>query len=391
MGAADDGQRQPPSAGAFGVAWVLSDLSYVLVAAAMWLLLPGGQPLSASVVVAAVAVFVLASTVVLPLRVGVASGLQPAFVLVLFVVPLNMVATVVAVAGLMGYVLRRRPLRALPRGLGDNWYCVAPTLIVALAAPRHAAWSEWPIYAAAFAAQFLADAVISAARRRLDNRSAIPDRGTVLLPLAIDILLTPVGLTAAVTAREAPVAAMALVLSVLGLIALLSHERRHRLKQEQRALHDPLTGLANRVLFDELVDAAARRCARTHTTAALLVLDVNGFKAINDNHGHACGDRVLRAVAERLRVCVRDADTVARLGGDEFAVLLVDPATHDDAQAVAGNLRRAFDARVDVGEFGELMLSASIGTAEFSADVVPAHALAAADSAMYAEKQSCGG
>ena len=76
MGAADDGQRQPPSAGAFGVAWVLSDLSYVLVAAAMWLLLPGGQPLSASVVVAAVAVFVLASTVVLPLRVGVASGLQ---------------------------------------------------------------------------------------------------------------------------------------------------------------------------------------------------------------------------------------------------------------------------------------------------------------------------
>jgi diguanylate cyclase (GGDEF)-like protein len=389
--AGSPGDRQgKPSPAALDLGWVLGDLSYVLVAAGMLVLLPDGQPLATPVVLAAVVVFLLGCNVVLPLRVGIASGLQPAFVLLLFVLPLNLVAVVVAAGPVMRYVLRKKPLRELPRSLGDNWYCVAPVLVVALAAPRHATWSEWPIYSAAFAAQFLADAAISAGRRTLEHKRAVPDRGTLLLPLGVDALLTPVGLSAAVIAPQAPVAAVAVVLGVLGVIALLSHERKDRLKNEQRALHDPLTGLANRSLFDELTDAAARRCARTETTAALLVLDVDGFKAINDSHGHACGDRVLRAVAERLRVGVRDADTVARLGGDEFAVLLVDPATLSDAQALAHNLRRAFRVTMEAGEFGDFMLSASMGTAEFSADIAPAQALATADQAMYAQKHAHG-
>lgn len=88
-----------------------------------------------------------------------------------------------------------------------------------------------------------------------------------------------------------------------------------------QALHDPLTGLANQALYRDRVAHALARAARDGTTAAVLFLDLDGFKRLNDTLGHAAGDRVLVTVAERLQVAVRADDTVARLGGDEFAVL----------------------------------------------------------------------
>lgn len=368
--------------------WVIGDLSYVLAAGAMLVLLPPGRPLQVSVSVAAVCAFMLASMVALRLTVGVATGLQPVFVLVLFALPLNLVPLVMPLVIVTGSISRGFSPTRMLLSLGDSWFCVAPILVLALWAPGHASWSHWPIYVGAFGAQFVSDIAISAGRRALESRSAIPDRGTVLFPVAVDILLTPVGLAAAISAPEDPAAALAVVLGVLGLVALLARERGDRLKQEHLALHDPLTDLANRALFDELLKATARRCTRARTSGGLLVLDLTRFKDINDRYGHACGDRVLRAFAARLRGCVRDADTVARIGGDEFAVLLDEPVTSADAHSAANKLRRILALPFEIEGMGKTVIDAAIGAATFGAETTPTLALAEADSAMYDEKRA---
>ena len=210
----------------------------------------------------------------------------------------------------------------------------------------------------------------------------------LLLPTAIDAMLTPIGLAIAIVAQDTPGAAVVVLACVLGVLLLLRHERADALKQEQRALRDPLTRLANRVLLEELLDAAARRCARSNTSGALLLLDINGFKTINDRHGHVCGDRVLCAFAERLKTTVRNADTVARLGGDEFVVLLPDSATLNAARVVADSVRQAFRAPLQIEDLGELAVNPSIGAALFDRAVTPDAALTTADAAMYEEKRS---
>lgn len=110
-----------------------------------------------------------------------------------------------------------------------------------------------------------------------------------------------------------------------------------------RAHHDPLTGLANRTLFEEFVRSQIAACGRTGGRLSILYLDLDGFKLVNDRLGHARGDELLRAVARRLDAGVRDADLVARLGGDEFAVALVD-TDGDGAQCVAAKLVEAIGA-----------------------------------------------
>ena len=113
----------------------------------------------------------------------------------------------------------------------------------------------------------------------------------------------------------------------------------------ERAVRDPLTGLANRTLLHERLRGILARDARAGTTTALLFLDLDGFKAINDKHGHAVGDLVLKVVADRLTAVVRPSDTVARLGGDEFVVLVegAEEATVDDARRPGQARRRAAD------------------------------------------------
>ncbi|MCR8931325.1 GGDEF domain-containing protein [Pseudomonas sp. A4] len=95
------------------------------------------------------------------------------------------------------------------------------------------------------------------------------------------------------------------------------------------AHHDPLTKLTNRSLFNDRLISALRTAQRQGNELALLFLDINDFKSINDLHGHAAGDRVLCIVAQRLKSCVREIDTVARIGGDEFTVLLTDVTSRD--------------------------------------------------------------
>ena len=152
------------------------------------------------------------------------------------------------------------------------------------------------------------------------------------------------------------------------------------------AFHDSLTALANRALFTDRLDHAMCRPGVDPDSIAVLFLDLDGFKTINDSLGHASGDLLLTEVAERLRTCVRPGDTVARLGGDEFAVL-VENVTHlDDALGVAERITGAF-VEPFVVEGRSIQLSGSVGIARSGENVAGADQLLRnADLAMYRAK-----
>jgi diguanylate cyclase (GGDEF)-like protein/PAS domain S-box-containing protein len=155
----------------------------------------------------------------------------------------------------------------------------------------------------------------------------------------------------------------------------------------ERAVRDPLTGLANRSLLEERLRASLARDARTGDGTGVLFLDLDGFKEINDQHGHEVGDAVLRGVAGRLSAGVRPSDTVARLGGDEF-VVLVEAAAPADLDPLVARLRSAISAPLEVRGAGVLSVSSSIGTAWCcEGDVDPRTLLRRADAAMYDDKR----
>jgi diguanylate cyclase (GGDEF)-like protein len=185
--------------------------------------------------------------------------------------------------------------------------------------------------------------------------------------------------------RLASVAAAGVGLSALGVFLLLVVGYQRRLIRQ--ALHDPLTGLPNRELFADRVGQAIRTADREMRPAALLLLDLDRFKDVNDTLGHHHGDQLLVEVGQRLFGALREADTVARLGGDEFAALLPG-ATAEGAGAVADKLRAALQQPLSIDGVA-LDLDASIGIA-----VYPEHGndaaelLQHADVAMYVAKQA---
>jgi diguanylate cyclase (GGDEF)-like protein len=150
-----------------------------------------------------------------------------------------------------------------------------------------------------------------------------------------------------------------------------------------QALHDALTGLPNRALFLDRLEHALARASRAGTDIAVLFLDLDRFKTVNDSLGHAAGDQLLCAVAERIASCMRTADTAARLGGDEFAVLLEDLASTREAVGVAERIIAALEAPVLVAG-REVHVSASIGIATGDGD--SEDLLRHADVAMYRAK-----
>lgn len=153
------------------------------------------------------------------------------------------------------------------------------------------------------------------------------------------------------------------------------------------ALRDPLTGLPNRVLLDDRVEQALRRSRRSGEAFALIVIDLDGFKDVNDLRGHGAGDGVLRALAHRLEAVMRASDTVARVGGDEFVVLSL--GTEDDAQAAAlvGRIRHEL-RRPFAHEGTTIEIDASIGWAVFPLHgSSPDELLGRADGQMYATKR----
>ena len=154
------------------------------------------------------------------------------------------------------------------------------------------------------------------------------------------------------------------------------------------AHHDPLTGLANRALFNDRLDAALRAAQRHDSSLALLFLDVNDFKDINDVHGHAAGDQVLRMIARRLQGCVRETDTVARMGGDEFTVLLTDIQSQGDVYEKVAQILAVLAEPPDADSSVLTMPSCSIGIACYPADGEDADTLLShADDDMYRIKR----
>jgi diguanylate cyclase (GGDEF)-like protein len=158
-------------------------------------------------------------------------------------------------------------------------------------------------------------------------------------------------------------------------------------RARSQALRDPLTGLPNRVLLEDRIEQALQRARRTDESFSLILVDLDGFKEVNDVRGHRAGDAVLRSLARRFEAIVRSSDTVARVGGDEFVVLSL--ATGDDEQAAAlvGRLRQALRRPFRV-EGTTVEVDASIGWAVFPDDGDTAEELLArADGQMYATKR----
>jgi diguanylate cyclase (GGDEF)-like protein/PAS domain S-box-containing protein len=163
--------------------------------------------------------------------------------------------------------------------------------------------------------------------------------------------------------------------------------RRKRLEEElaQQALHDSLTGLANQALFRDRVTHALERIKWPKQRVAVLFMDLDSFKTVNDSLGHAAGDQLLITVGQRLQTCLRAADTAARLGGDEFAVLL-ENVTEDEAAAVAKRIIESLGPPIVVDAVNEVVTSVSVGIALSDENVDTQQLLRNADLAMYTAK-----
>jgi diguanylate cyclase (GGDEF)-like protein len=153
-----------------------------------------------------------------------------------------------------------------------------------------------------------------------------------------------------------------------------------------QAFHDSLTGLANRALFQDRLRHGAARMARTGGRLAILFVDLDNLKAVNDELGHAAGDAVLQSAARTISGCLRECDSVARLGGDEFGILLEEvdgeAGLLTSAERVLSALRRPVVVAGD-----ELVVTASIGTALDGPGVSPDQLLSNADLATFAAKE----
>ncbi len=165
----------------------------------------------------------------------------------------------------------------------------------------------------------------------------------------------------------------------------LTKASRMLVEARHRANHDVLTGLANRALLAEILAQQIAACERTDASLTVLYIDLDGFKAVNDQHGHAIGDALLRAAAERLKRAIRASDVAARLGGDEFAALLVH-AGPTAAATVAGKLVESLSLPYQIGAL-TVEISVSIGVATYPDCGETGEALLhGADGAMYAAK-----
>ncbi len=167
----------------------------------------------------------------------------------------------------------------------------------------------------------------------------------------------------------------------------VSDRMQYQTALEHQATHDHLTGLANRNLLNDRIAHAIGHAKRAGRLVALLLLDLDHFKHVNDAYGHSAGDALLKEVATRLRGCVREVDTVARLGGDEFVIVLTDLNHAKDAESVAEKIRKALSEAIRIGR-REVFVGVSIGIAVYPHDGEHGETLLRnADIAMYRVKE----
>lgn len=231
-------------------------------------------------------------------------------------------------------------------------------------------------------------------RFELDDERAVdevPGWASVWLPIAPVMLAGMTLIFSHSDARSSGpvvVAGLFVTMSVLVRQFLAVRENRRLISAvAAQAFRDPLTGLANRALFRDRLTHALQMRERYGTPVAVMVLDLDDFKLVNDNLGHHAGDQLLNMVGERLSGVVRPGDTVARLGGDEFAILLEGEQAHPEG--LAGRVRSAFDIPITL-EGHDLLVRPSLGTAAAKTDQAPSadDLLKQADLAMYAAKRS---
>ena len=170
-------------------------------------------------------------------------------------------------------------------------------------------------------------------------------------------------------------------------LATLAIEHRELAQQlTHRAFHDPLTGLPNRVLFEERLGLAVARARRNRTAAALIAVDLDRFKQVNDTLGHEAGDELLQQFAARLKSALRETDTVARVGGDEFMIVLEDVTDAAGPGVVAKKLLQSMQAPFELAGC-ELVVTASFGVCVYPEDAPDLLALhRGADAALYRSK-----
>ncbi len=224
-----------------------------------------------------------------------------------------------------------------------------------------------------------------------DTEVTIRDRrttsGTLAWVLSLAALVFIAG-AAAVTLQSSPdrvVGALIVVALCAGACGFALDWRLRR--AQSQALRDPLTSLPNRALLEDRIEQALHRARRMQESFALIVVDLDGFKDVNDVRGHGAGDAVLRTLARRFEAIVRASDTVARVGGDEFVVLSLGTNDDDQAAALVGRLRHALRRPFRV-EGATVEIDGSVGWAVFPGDGATAdELLARADGQMYATKR----
>src|SRR4051812_12944543 len=241
------------------------------------------------------------------------------------------------------------------------------------------------------------DRSIAYANRRLERLCGYR-RGQLAGMPVDDLMLEPDGGAGAVTCMRKggacfPATVQASSITINGAkyaVCTIRDDSERWLAEEElaaKAMRDPLTGLPNRTLLTDRLEQALRRMRRSAGAVALLYVDLDWFKEINDEFGHLTGDAVLREVALRLRAAVRPSDTVARLGGDEF-VILCEPVTGpQDAHEIAERVLRSLSETFCI-DGHELVLSASVGVAlSWGARTSSRALLHAADTSLYRAKR----
>src|SRR5664280_1125209 len=181
-----------------------------------------------------------------------------------------------------------------------------------------------------------------------------------------------------------------IVVGLMGITREINEMRQTEVALQHLATHDSLTDLPNRFLMIDRMNQVIARSQRLGTTFAVLFMDIDRFKEVNDTHGHEFGDLLLRAVGQRLRKSVRQSDTVARIGGDEFVIILDTVRKSGEGETVANHVRRSLAKPITVLQHA-MTVTASIGISFYpengeSADML----MRAADSAMYLAKKGGG-
>lgn len=200
-------------------------------------------------------------------------------------------------------------------------------------------------------------------------------------------ILTKSGSHIDVEFRSAPQIQHGKIVGELGIARDITERKRLEETIRQLAYHDTVTGLPNRLLFNDRFNLAMAHARRNQQKLAIMLLDLDHFKNVNDGLGHNVGDRLLKAVGERLQILLRRSDTIARLGGDEFMLLLPELIHTDDAEMIAGKVLEGLRMPFEFGS-QHLRITTSIGIAIYPYDGQDTDALTRnADIAMYAAKE----